>query len=151
MWLLQARPMTALPDPVDWTPPTPGYWMRNLRLGEWLPEPMTPLFADWLLDRLDHGEQQATREDVGAALPFPYAAINGWYYLATPPLSPRTLLPRCCRAVAGCCGSSVTRCWALAVTRWSPTGACWPAWPRSGAPSCCPATGGWSRRATSRS
>jgi len=91
LWLLQARPMTALPEPVDWTPPTPGYWMRNLRLGEWLPEPMTPLFADWLLERLDHGEQQATREDVGAALPFPHAAINGWYYLATPPLSPRTI------------------------------------------------------------
>jgi pyruvate,water dikinase len=91
LWLLQARPMTALPDPVDWTPPTPGYWMRNLRLGEWLPEPMTPLFADWLLDRIDHGEQQAMREDVGAALPFPHAAINGWYYLATPALSPRTI------------------------------------------------------------
>jgi pyruvate,water dikinase len=91
LWLLQARPMTALPDPVDWTPPAPGYWMRNLRLGEWLPEPMTPLFADWLLDRLDHGEQQASRDHVGAALPFPYAAINGWYYLATPPLSPRTI------------------------------------------------------------
>jgi rifampicin phosphotransferase len=91
LWLLQARPMTALPDPVDWTPPAPGYWMRNLRLGEWLPEPMTPLFADWLLDRLGHGEQQATREDVGTALPFPHAAINGWYYLGTPPLSPRTI------------------------------------------------------------
>jgi rifampicin phosphotransferase len=91
LWLLQARPMTALPDPVDWTPPTPGYWMRNLRLGEWLPEPMTPLFADWLLDRLDHGEQLATRAQVGTTLPFPHAAINGWYYLATPPLSPRTI------------------------------------------------------------
>jgi rifampicin phosphotransferase len=91
LWLLQARPMTALPDPVDWTPPTPGYWMRNLRLGEWLPEPMTPLFADWLLERLDHGEQQATRDQVGTTLPFPHAAINGWYYLAIPPLSPRTI------------------------------------------------------------
>jgi rifampicin phosphotransferase len=91
LWLLQARPMTALPDPVDWTPPSPGYWMRNLRLGEWLPEPMTPLFADWLLDRLDHGEQQATRDHVGTTLAFPHAAINGWYYLATPPLSPRTI------------------------------------------------------------
>jgi phosphohistidine swiveling domain-containing protein len=91
LWLLQARPMTALPDPVDWTPPAPGYWMRNLRLGEWLPEPMTPLFADWLLDRIDHGEQQATRAHVGAALEFPHAAINGWYYLATPPLSPRDI------------------------------------------------------------
>jgi pyruvate,water dikinase len=91
LWLLQARPMTALPDPVDWTPPAPGYWMRNLRLGEWLPEPMTPLFADWLLDRLDHGERQATREDVGTTLPFPHAAVNGWYYLGTPALSPRTI------------------------------------------------------------
>jgi rifampicin phosphotransferase len=91
LWLLQARPMTALPDPVDWTPPAPGYWMRNLRLGEWLPEPMTPLFADWLLDRIDHGEQQATRADVGAALAFPHAAVNGWYYLGTPALSPRTI------------------------------------------------------------
>jgi len=91
LWLLQARPMTALPDPVDWTPPAPGYWMRNLRLGEWLPEPMTPLFADWLLDRIDHGEQQATRDHVGAALSFPHAAINGWYYLGTPALSPRTI------------------------------------------------------------
>jgi pyruvate,water dikinase len=92
LWLLQARPMTALPDPVDWTPPAPGYWMRNLRLGEWLPEPMTPLFADWLLERLDHGEQQATRDHVGTTLPFPHAAINGWYYLGTPALSPRTIL-----------------------------------------------------------
>jgi phosphohistidine swiveling domain-containing protein len=91
LWLLQARPMTALPDPISWTPPAPGYWMRNLRLGEWLPEPMTPLFADWLLDRLDRGEQQATRDHVGTALPFPHAVINGWYYLATPPLSPRTI------------------------------------------------------------
>jgi phosphohistidine swiveling domain-containing protein len=91
LWLLQARPMTALPDPVSWAPPASGYWMRNLRLGEWLPEPMTPLFADWLLDRLDHGEQQATRADVGAALAFPHAAVNGWYYLGTPALSPRTI------------------------------------------------------------
>jgi rifampicin phosphotransferase len=92
LWLLQARPMTALPEPVTWTPPAAGYWMRNFRLGEWLPEPMTPLFADWLLDRIDHGERQATRDHVGTTLPFPNAAINGWYYLATPPLSPRTIL-----------------------------------------------------------
>jgi phosphohistidine swiveling domain-containing protein len=92
LWLLQARPMTALPDPVDWTPPAPGYWMRNFRLGEWLPEPMTPLFVDWLLERLEHGYLQATRSHTGAALVFPHAAINGWYYTATPQLSPRTLL-----------------------------------------------------------
>jgi phosphohistidine swiveling domain-containing protein len=49
---------------------------------------MTPLFADWLLERLDYGEQLATRAHVGTTLPFPSAAINGWYYLATPALSP---------------------------------------------------------------
>jgi rifampicin phosphotransferase len=92
LWLLQARPMTALPDPVTWTPPAPGYWMRNLRLGEWLPEPMMPLFADWLLERIDQGELRATGEHAGAALLFPHAAINGWYYLATPPLSLRAIL-----------------------------------------------------------
>src|SRR5829696_6923560 len=37
LYLLQARPMTALPEPVEWKPPRPGYWMRNFRLGEWLP------------------------------------------------------------------------------------------------------------------
>jgi rifampicin phosphotransferase len=92
LWLLQARPMTALPDPVDWTPPAPGYWMRNFRLGEWLPEPMTPLFTGWLLDRLEQGYLQATRSHTGAALVFPHAAINGWYYTATPRLSLRTTL-----------------------------------------------------------
>jgi rifampicin phosphotransferase len=92
LWLLQARPMTALPEPADWTPPAPGYWMRNFRLGEWLAEPMTPLFASWLLERLEHGYLQATRQHTGAALVFPHAAINGWYYTATPRLSPRTLL-----------------------------------------------------------
>jgi len=92
LWLLQARPMTALPDPVTWKPPAPGYWMRNFRLGEWLPEPMTPLFADWLLARINQGELQATRDNIGATLPFPHAAINGWYYIAAPRLSPRDIL-----------------------------------------------------------
>ncbi len=93
LWLLQARPMTALPDPVTWMPPAPGYWMRNFRLGEWLPEAMTPLFADWLLERIEHGCLQATREHTGASLAFPHAAINGWYYTAIPHLSLRTILP----------------------------------------------------------
>lgn len=39
LWLLQARPMTAVPEPVSWTAPGPGLWMRNFRLGEWLPRP----------------------------------------------------------------------------------------------------------------
>ena len=92
LWLLQARPMTALPDTASWTPPAPGYWMRNFRLGEWLPEAMTPLFADWLLVRIEEGYLAATRRHLGASLGFPYAAINGWYYTAVPRLSPGTVV-----------------------------------------------------------
>jgi len=91
--LLQARPMTALPEPVRWAAPGPGYWMRNFRLGEWLPEPMTPLFQDWLLERLGDGVLRAQRRMTGTALPWQHAAINGWYYTTPgPQLSPGTLL-----------------------------------------------------------
>ena len=30
LWLLQARPMTAVPDPVSWTAPGPGLWIAQL-------------------------------------------------------------------------------------------------------------------------
>ncbi|WP_258802229.1 PEP/pyruvate-binding domain-containing protein [Pseudarthrobacter sp. NS4] len=39
VYILQARPMTAVPDPVVWRRPGKGVWLRNFRLGEWLPEP----------------------------------------------------------------------------------------------------------------
>lgn len=92
VWLLQARPMTALPEPVDWSPPAPGHWMRTFRLGEWLPEPMTPLFADWPLRGLEAGYLAGMRATVGVAVPFRYTAIHGWYYTAPPLLSPGLLL-----------------------------------------------------------
>jgi phosphohistidine swiveling domain-containing protein len=91
LYLLQARPMTALPEPVEWEPPAPGYWMRNFRLGEWLPEAMTPLFADWLLALIEGGYLRGMRSTVGAAVPFPYASINGWYYTTLPKVSPLVL------------------------------------------------------------
>ncbi|QIN85406.1 hypothetical protein GBA63_22130 (plasmid) [Rubrobacter tropicus] len=91
LYLLQARPMTALPEAASWKPPVPGYWMRNFRLGEWLPEAMTPLFADWLLGLIEGGYLGGMRATVGAILPFPHAAINGWYYAALPEPSSRLL------------------------------------------------------------
>jgi phosphohistidine swiveling domain-containing protein len=91
LYLLQARPMTALPERVEWEPPAPGYWMRNFRLGEWLPEAMTPLFADWLLVLIEEGYLRGLRSAAGGAVPFGYAAINGWYYTALPEVSPRVL------------------------------------------------------------
>jgi pyruvate,water dikinase len=91
LWLLQARPMTALPPPVSWTPPGPGLWMRNFRLGEWLPEAVTPLFATWLLPVLEDGYLDGMQATVGVRVPFRYAVVNGWYYNATPIPTPRLL------------------------------------------------------------
>jgi pyruvate,water dikinase len=90
--LLQTRPMTAVPEPVHWDPPGPGLWSRNFRLGEWLPEAMTPLFADVLLPRIEAGYLDGMRATAGVTVPFRYAAVNGWYYNATPIPSPLLLL-----------------------------------------------------------
>jgi hypothetical protein len=92
VYLLQARPMTALPEQADWTAPGPGYWMRTLRLGEWLPEPMTPLFEDWLLERIEEGTLAGMRAIAGAVVEFPHATVNGWYYAAAPRPDPLVFL-----------------------------------------------------------
>jgi len=91
LWLLQARPMTALPDPVSWNPPGPGLWMRNFRLGEWLPEPVTPLFATWLLPLIEAGYLDGMQQSVRVRVPFRWTLVNGWYYNATPIPSPALL------------------------------------------------------------
>ena len=91
LWLLQARPMTAVPDPVSWTAPGPGLWTRNFRLGEWLPEAVTPLFGTWLLPVLEGGYLDGMHATVGVRVPFRYALVNGWYYNTPPIPSPRLL------------------------------------------------------------
>ena len=53
LWILQARPMTALPPDVSWDPPAPGAYTRQLRFGEWISEPVTPLFESWLLTAME--------------------------------------------------------------------------------------------------
>ncbi|MFJ5958043.1 PEP/pyruvate-binding domain-containing protein [Paenarthrobacter sp. NPDC092416] len=94
LFLLQARPMTALPEPVEWSAPGPGVWARNFRLGEWLPDPMTPLFEEWLLPRIEAGYLDGMEEDVHIRMPFRYASVNGWYYIAPPIPSPRVVVPK---------------------------------------------------------
>ena len=91
LWLLQARPMTALPEPVSFTPPGPGLWMRNFRLGEWLPEAVTPLFGTWLLPELEAGFLDGMHSCIGVRAPFRWALVHDWYYIATPIPSPRLL------------------------------------------------------------
>lgn len=91
LFLIQARPMTAVVDAVEWTPPGPGLWARNFRVGEWLPEAMTPLFADWIIPRLESGYLEGMWKSARVRVPFRYATVNGWYYNATPIPSPKTL------------------------------------------------------------
>ncbi|MGE5335058.1 MAG: PEP-utilizing enzyme, partial [Nitrososphaerota archaeon] len=81
LFILQARPMTALPEVVTWKSPSRGGWMRNFRLGEWLPEPVTPLCETWLLARIEAGEVTAEEHDFGLRPRQPYHVLaNGWYF-----------------------------------------------------------------------
>jgi pyruvate,water dikinase len=82
LFILQARPITALRDQVKWESPVPGAWLRNFRLGEWLGEPVTPLFETWLLPKLeDTMFKRIERWVLGAPTPRPYhVVVNGWYF-----------------------------------------------------------------------
>lgn len=81
LFLLQARPMTALMEAVDWTPPAPGGWMRNFRYGEWLPDPVTPLFETWILPRIDRSFIATGERLVGLRTKGPtYVVVNGWCF-----------------------------------------------------------------------
>jgi pyruvate,water dikinase len=89
LFLLQARHMTAVPPAVEWNPPGPGLWMRNFRIGEWLPDAMTPLFGEWLVPVLESGYLDGMKATIGTVVPFRYANVNGWYFNAAPIPGPR--------------------------------------------------------------
>ncbi len=81
LWLVQARPITGLPDEVSWDPPSPGIYQRSLRFGEWIPEPVTPLFESWLLTTMERRLHRRLNELIGQVAPEPHHVIvNGWYY-----------------------------------------------------------------------
>ena len=90
LFVLQARPVVVVnsQDEVSWDSPVPGaHWKRNWRLGEWLPDAVTPLFASWILPAL-----VASREEFGTgalgwsgmdsfSMPRPWFCIlNGFFY-----------------------------------------------------------------------
>jgi pyruvate,water dikinase len=100
MVLLQARPITARPEPVEWQAPRPGAWARHIRLGEWLGEPVTPLFESWGLLRLEERMFANQRRLAGVPAPHPMRiVINGWYFgsLGFLPSSPANMLWRLLR------------------------------------------------------
>jgi phosphohistidine swiveling domain-containing protein len=89
LWILQARPMTALPLEVSWEPPAPGAFTRQLRFGEWIHEPVTPLFESWLLTAMEERLHAQLRTWIGQHAPRPHHVIvNGWYFYSINWLSP---------------------------------------------------------------
>jgi len=81
LWVLQARPMTALPPDVPWTAPAAGAFTRALRFGEWISEPVTPLFESWLLSAMEERLHDRLRVWIGQHAPRPYhVVVNGWYF-----------------------------------------------------------------------
>jgi phosphohistidine swiveling domain-containing protein len=81
LFLLQARPMTALPDAVSWDPRVPGVWLRSIRLGEWLGDPVTPLFEASLLSRIERRFNGTMGGILGMTPPEPqHVVVNGWYF-----------------------------------------------------------------------
>ncbi len=81
LFLLQARPMTALPEQFVWEGPLPGVWLRNFRLGEWIGDPVTPLFESWLLSRLEEELWANFRKIAKIPVPRPlHVVVNGWYF-----------------------------------------------------------------------
>ncbi len=90
LWILQARPMTALPLDVSWDAPARGAYTRALRFGEWISEPVTPLFESWLLTAMEERLHALLKEWIGQRAPRPYhVVVNGWYFYSVNWLSPR--------------------------------------------------------------
>lgn len=129
LWILQGRPMTALPPDVSWEPPAPGAYTRQLRFGEWISEPVTPLFESWLLTAMEERVHADYLNMIGQRIPRPYhVVVNGWYFYtlnwATPAAFARNLpnmlwhLIRFPRHVAGINPSTVRHSFPIAEREW---------------------------------
>jgi pyruvate,water dikinase len=81
------------PDPVSWAIQAKGAYTRQLRFGEWIGAPVTPLFESWLLTTLERELHAKLRREIGQRAPEPHHVIvNGWYFYSLNWLSPGALL-----------------------------------------------------------
>jgi phosphohistidine swiveling domain-containing protein len=120
---------TALPPDVSWVSPAPGAFTRQLRLGEWISEPVTPLFESWLLTAIEERMHADYLRLLGQRVPRPYhVLVNGWYFYtlnwATPAAFARNLprmlwhLARSPRTVAGINPSTVRHSFPIVERAW---------------------------------
>jgi pyruvate,water dikinase len=84
IYILQARPVTALPSPraeLDWTVPRKGAKYFRTSVAELLPEPVSPLFATLALPQWTVATGQIMSQSLG--LPpewFPLVTVNDYVY-----------------------------------------------------------------------
>ena len=129
LWILQARPMTGLPAHATWDPPSPGAYSRSYRFGEWISEPVTPLFESWLLTTMEERFHAGLRAAIGQGISRPYhVLVNGWYFYTLNWASPRAFLRnaphmiaralRSPRSVAGILPATVRHSFPLVEREW---------------------------------
>jgi len=129
LWILQARPMTGLPPEAAWDPPSPGAYSRSYRFGEWISEPVTPLFESWLLTTMEARFHVGLRAAIGQVVSPPYhVLVNGWYFYTLNWASPRAFLLnapsmfaraiRSPRSVAGILPATVRHSFPLVEREW---------------------------------
>ena len=88
--IVQARPITALPEPMaeppeDWPLPDPeGQYMRT-SIIDFMPDPLTPLFASMAMPAISEGIQRVLDDMMGGTLSFVdnyLVTINDYAYLS---------------------------------------------------------------------
>lgn len=95
------RRVTAQSPEVSWEPPAPGGYSRSYRFGEWIADPVTPLFESWLLSAMEERLHAILREELGQVAPRPYhVVVNGWYFYSMNWASPTAMLRNLPRMLA---------------------------------------------------
>jgi pyruvate,water dikinase len=93
LWIVQSRPMTALPPEVSWASPARGAYTRQLRFGEWISEPVTQLFESWLLSTMEDRIHAFYLKELGQRAPRPlHVIVNGWYFYSLMWISAASML-----------------------------------------------------------
>ncbi len=113
-FILQARPITALPEvqpPTDWTVPDPkGFYARG-SIVELLPDPLSPLFASLVTEPVEQTIRQIGDELLGEGafteMELGFTTINGYAYYGMV-LTPRATW-QMLRMVPGALGKMMVR------------------------------------------
>jgi rifampicin phosphotransferase len=124
-----ARSDAVVDSEVSWAIREKGAYTRQLRLGEWIGAPVTPLFESWLLSAMEVRMHRFFLDEIGQRAPLPHHVIvNGWYFYSLNWLSPGNLLRslpgilshvvRSPRSVAGVIPPTVRHSFPVFERRW---------------------------------